>query len=162
MVMKDLSVVIVNYRVKYFLEQTLRSVLEGMAKAGLSGEVFVIDNCSGDDSIAFLRPRFPEVTFIENGENVGFARANNQGIRAAQGEYTLILNPDTVVCADTLRRPVDWLRAHPDCGAVGVRMTDGNGRFLPESKRAFPTPWVAFCKIFGLSALMPRSPRFAK
>ena len=156
----DLSVIIVNYRVKFFLEQTLRSVEE--ATQGLSAEVIVIDNNSGDDSIVFVRERFPQVIFIENNENVGFSRANNQGIRMAKGEFSLILNPDTIVTRDTIEQAVEWLRTNEDCGAVGVHMTDGNGVFLPESKRAFPTPWVSFCKIFGLSSLFPKSRLFAR
>ena len=158
--MIDVTIIIVNYRVKYFLEQTLRSVQEAID--GLQAEVYVIDNNSGDDSIEHSRQLFPWVKFVENKKNVGFARANNQGIVAAQGEFTLILNPDTVVTRDSVHEPIAWMRSHADCGAVGVRMVDGNGVFLPESKRAFPTPWVSFCKIFGLSKLFPRSPWFAK
>lgn len=156
----DITIVIVNYKVKYFLEQTLRSVEEALD--GLSGEVIVIDNASGDDSLAFSRERFPQFTFIENKENVGFARANNQGIAMARGEFTLILNPDTIISGATLREPISWMREHPECSAVGIHMVDGNGVFLPESKRAFTTPWVSFCKIFGLSHLFPRSRWFAQ
>ncbi len=156
----DITIVIVNFRVKYFLEQTLRSVEQALE--GLRGEVFVIDNASGDDSVEHSKALFPWVKFICNKKNVGFARANNQGINAARGEFTLILNPDTIISPDCLRKPIEWLRGHSDTGAVGIRMVDGNGVFLPESKRAFPTPWVAFCKIFGLSALAPRSPKLAK
>ena len=156
----DLSVVIVNYRVKYLLEQTLRSVEQAMQ--GLSGEVIVVDNLSGDDSIAFSRERHGQVTYIENQENVGFARANNQAIMQARGEYTLILNPDTIITPRCLQEGIKWMGSHPKCGAIGARMMDGNGVFLPESKRAFPTPWVSFCKIFGLSKLFPRSRWFAK
>ena len=156
----ELSVVIVNYRVKYLLEQTLRSVEQAMQ--GMTGEVIVVDNMSGDDSIAFSRERHPQVTFIENQENVGFARANNQAIMQARGEFTLILNPDTIITPLCLQEGIAWMRSHPKCGAIGARMMDANGVFLPESKRAFPTPWVSFCKIFGLSKLFPRSPWFAK
>ena len=156
----ELSVVIVNYRVKYLLEQTLRSVEQAMQD--MQGEVIVVDNLSGDDSIAFSRERHPDVTFIENKENVGFARANNQAIMQARGEYTLILNPDTIITPQCLQEGIAWMESHPKCGAIGARMMDGNGVFLPESKRAFPTPWVSFCKIFGLSKLFPRSPLFAK
>ena len=156
----ELSVVIVNYRVKYLLEQTLRSVEQAMQ--GMTGEVIVVDNLSGDDSIAFSRELHPSVTFIENQENVGFARANNQAIMQARGEYTLILNPDTIITPQCLQEGIAWMKSHPKCGAIGARMMDGNGVFLPESKRAFPTPWVSFCKIFGLSKLFPRSPLFAK
>ena len=156
----ELTVVIVNYRVKYLLEQTLRSVEQAMQ--GMTGEVIVVDNLSGDDSIAFSRERHPQVTYIENQENVGFARANNQAIMQARGEYTLILNPDTIITRQCLQEGIAWMKSHPKCGAIGARMTDANGVFLPESKRSFPTPWVSFCKIFGLSKLFPRSPWFAK
>ena len=156
----DITVVIVNYRVKLFLEQTLRSVEE--ATRGLDAEVIVVDNNSGDDSIDFVRQRFPQVTFIENTDNVGFARANNQAIMRAAGLFTLILNPDTIISRPCIEQCIEWMRSHERCGAIGVRMVDGNGVFLPESKRAFPTPWVSFCKIFGLSALFPRSRWFAR
>lgn len=156
----ELTVVIVNYRVKYLLEQTLRSVEQAMQ--GVEGEVIVVDNLSGDDSIAFSRERHPQVTFIENLENVGFARANNQAIMQAKGDFTLILNPDTIITPRCLQEGIEWMKGHPKCGAIGARMMDGNGVFLPESKRSFPTPWVSFCKIFGLSKLFPRSPLFAK
>ena len=156
----ELTVVIVNYRVKYLLEQTLRAAEQAMQ--GLTGEIVVVDNLSGDDSIAFSRERHPGVTFIENQENVGFARANNQAIMQARGEFTLILNPDTIITPQCLGDGIAWMRSHPKCGAIGARMMDANGVFLPESKRAFPTPWVSFCKIFGLSKLFPRSRWFAK
>lgn len=156
----DLTIVIVNYRVKYFLEQTLASVEEALR--GIDGEVVVVDNNSGDDSIAYCRERFPRVTFVENNENVGFARANNQAIATARGEFTLILNPDTIVTHASLAQCMEWMKSHADCAAIGVHMMDGNGEFLPESKRGFPTPWVSFCKIFGLSSLFPRSRVFAR
>ena len=158
--MKDVSIVIVNYRVKFFLEQTIRSAQEALRH--LDGEIIVIDNNSGDDSIPFLKQRFPDVIYIENTENVGFARANNQGFEIAKGKYTLILNPDTIIGERTILDCINWYESHPDCGGIGVMMSDGNGVFLPESKRSFPTPWVSFCKIFGLSALFPYSPYFAK
>ncbi len=156
----DITIVIVSYRVKHFLEQTIRAALEALA--GLNGEVIVVDNNSGDDTMAFVKPRFPQVTFIENSENVGFGRANNQAIMRAKGHYTLILNPDTIITPECITAPMQWMKAHPKCASIGLHMIDGNGRFLPESKRAFPTPWVSFCKIFGLSKLMPRSRWFAK
>lgn len=157
----DISVVIVNYRVKYFLEQTVRSAKEALE--GFRGEIIVIDNNSGDDSIAHLQECFPDVIVIQNHDNPGFGRANNQGFDIARGRFTLILNPDTIIGSHTLRDCMDFYEAHKDdCGGIGVQMHDGNGRFLPESKRSFPTPWVSFCKIFGLSSLFPRSPLFAK
>ena len=156
----DLSIIIVSYRVKYFLEQTLRSAQEALS--GLDGEIIVIDNQSADDTMDFVKSRFPDVTFIENQENVGFARANNQAIMQARGEFSLILNPDTIITRESLKEPLAWMHSHPKCGAIGVHMIDGDGHFLPESKRAFPSPWVSFCKIFGLSKLFPKSRVFAK
>ncbi len=157
-----LSIVIVNYRVKHFLEQALLSVRAALKAYPLEAEVFVVDNHSQDDSLEYLTPRFPEVQFIANNENTGFARANNQAIELAQGEYILLLNPDTVIAENTLHEVCQFMDAHPDAGGLGVKMVDGNGHFLPESKRGFPTPWVSFCKIFGLSALFPKSRLFAR
>ena len=156
----DITIVIVSFRVKHFLEQTIRSAQEALK--GLSGEIIVVDNNSADDTMPYVKPKFPGVTFIENKENVGFARANNQAIMQAKGTYTLILNPDTIITPECLQKPLGWMAQHPHCGAIGLHMIDGNGQFLPESKRAFPTPWVSFCKIFGLSKLFPYSRAFAK
>lgn len=150
-----LSVILVNYNVRYFLEQALLSVRKAMQ--GISGEVWVVDNRSADGSAQMVRDKFPEVRLIANAENVGFAKANNQAIRESAGDYVLLLNPDTVVEEDTFHKCLAFMDAHPDAGALGVRLIDGSGTYLPESKRGFPTPWVAFCKTFGLSALFPRS-----
>ncbi len=155
-----LSVVIVNYNVKYFLEQCLRSV--EAAVVGLEVEIFVVDNNSTDGSLEYLKPRFPGVTFIANKDNPGFARANNQAIQQARGEYVLLLNPDTVVGEESIRTLCFSMDEHPECGAIGVKMINGNGVFLPESKRSFPTPWVSFCKLFGLSKLFPKSRTFSR
>jgi len=156
----DLSVVIVNYNVKYFLEQCLHSV--GKAMENLDVEVFVVDNNSVDGSCSHIREKFPWVRLIENRDNVGFSKANNQAIRKASGDYVLLLNPDTVVEEDTFRKCFDFMEQHPNAGAAGVKMIDGKGHFLPESKRALPIPWVAFYKIFGLSALFPKSKKFGR
>ncbi|MBK8880656.1 MAG: glycosyltransferase [Haliscomenobacter sp.] len=153
----DLSVVIVNYNVKYFLEQALLSVRN--ASGNLRVEVFVVDNNSVDDSNSMVREKFPEARLIANKENVGFAR-NNQAIRESSGTYVLLLNPDTVVEEDTFDRCFRYMEDHPNAGGLGVKMIDGAGKFLPESKRGFPTPFVAFCKTFGLSRLFPRSQTF--
>ncbi len=153
-----LSVVIVSYNVSAFLEQCLLSVRRALA--GVEGEVWVVDNASTDDSVDLVRRHFPEVRLIANADNVGFAAANNQAIRQSQGEYVLLLNPDTLVEEDTFRRCLAFMDAHLDAGAVGVRMLDGSGQYLPESKRGFPTPWVSLCKMIGLGALFPRSARF--
>ncbi len=151
----ELSVIIVNYNVKYFLEQALLAVR--MASAGLEVEVFVVDNNSVDDSVAMVREKFPEVKLLLNRQNVGFSRANNQAIAQANGKYILLLNPDTVVEENTFKACLGFMDEHPEAGALGVKMIDGSGNFLPESKRGFPSPFVAFCKAFGLSALFPRS-----
>lgn len=155
-----LSVIIVNYNVKYFLEQCLYSVRA--AVTGMDAEVFVVDNNSTDGSVEYLRPKFPEVVFIENKDNPGFAKANNQAIRQCTGEYVLLLNPDTVVGEESLRSLCFQMDEDPEIGAIGVKMLNGHGVFLPESKRAFPSPWVSFCKIFGLTKLFPNSPAFAR
>ncbi len=155
----QLSVVIVNYNVQYFLEQCLHSVLK--SGKGLEMEVFVVDNQSVDGSVEMVRQKFPQVKLIANDKNVGFSKANNQAIKVSKGKYVLLLNPDTVVEDDTLPKVVQFMDEHPDAGGLGVKMLDGQGRFLPESKRGLPTPGVAFSKIFGLSALFPRSKTFS-
>ncbi|WP_051719075.1 glycosyltransferase family 2 protein [Hymenobacter sp. IS2118] len=157
-----LSVVIVNYNVCYFLEQTLLSVRRAVEKLGQPVEVFVVDNNSVDGSVAMVRARFPEAVLIANRDNPGFSKANNQALRLATGQYQLLLNPDTVVEEDTFRACCAFMDVHPDCGGLGVKMLDGQGRFLPESKRGLPTPAVAFYKIFGLARLMPRSRTFGR
>lgn len=158
--MKKLSVVIVNYNVSYFLEQALLSVQK--ASQGMDVEVFVVDNNSVDGSNQMVKKRFPEVTLIENKENVGFSRANNQAIRLSNAQYVLLLNPDTVLEEDSLSKCCDFMDEHPEAGALGVKMLDGKGIFLPESKRGLPTPMVAFYKIFGLSKLFPKSKTFGR
>lgn len=155
-----LSVIIVNYNVKFFLEQCLISV-QGALK-GIESEVFVVDNASADGSCPMVRQRFPEVTLIENKKNYGFSYANNQAIRLAKGEYILLLNPDTVVEEDTFTKCIAFMDEHGQAGSLSVKMIDGKGKFLPESKRALPSPMVSFYKIFGLSRIFPRSKIFAR
>ncbi len=155
-----LSVIIVNYNVEYFLEQCLYSVRRAMQ--GIEGEVFVVDNNSVDGSLKMLAQKFPEVKVIANKDNVGFAKANNQAIRISTGEYVLLLNPDTVVEDDTFSKCIAFMDSHPDAGGLGVKMVDGKGQFLPESKRGLPTAKTAFYKMFGLTKLFPHSKRFAR
>ena len=154
-----LSIVIVNYNVEFFLEQCLYSVRRSLQ--GIDGEVFVVDNNSVDGSLKMLAKKFPEVKVIANKENVGFSRANNQAIRISTGEYVLLLNPDTVVEDDTFAKCIAFMDAHPDAGGLGVKMVDGKGNFLPESKRGLPTPAAAFYKMFGIAKLFPHNKRFA-
>jgi O-antigen biosynthesis protein len=156
----ELSVIIVNYNVKHFLEQCLHSVLK--ASKSVDTEIFVVDNHSADGSTELIRERFPQVHLIANRENTGFSRANNLAIRRSKGRYILLLNPDTVVEEDTFSKVIHFMDQHPECGGLGVKMIDGKGNFLPESKRGLPTPWVAFYKMSGLSKLFPKSGKFGK
>ena len=158
--MIKLSIVIVNYNVEYFLEQCLYSVRK--ATKDLNAEVFVVDNNSVDGSIKMVKEKFPEVYLIENKVNTGFSKANNQAIIQSKGEYVLLLNPDTVVEDDTFHKIITYMDAHQEAGGLGVKMVDGQGKFLPESKRGLPTPATAFFKIFGLSRLFPKSERFGR
>lgn len=156
----EISVIIVNYNVEHFLEQCLNSVFNAFKNC--SGEVFVVDNNSFDGSVEMVKTKFPDVIVIDNKVNLGFSKANNQAMRLAKGKYVLLLNPDTVVEEDTFRQVIDFMNENPDAGGLGVRMIDGKGRFLPESKRGIPTPAVAFYKIFGLSSLFPKSKKFGR
>src|SRR5687767_15333927 len=127
--MARLSIVIVSYNVKYFLEQALLSV-KGAGK-NLDYEVFVVDNDSSDGSVEMVRQKFPDAHLIDNKENLGFSKANNQAIRRASGEYILLLNPDTVLEESTLEKILSFMDEHPEAGALGVKMLDGKGNYLP-------------------------------
>lgn len=154
----DLSVIIVNYNVKTLLEQTILFVYKAIRH--LEVEIIVVDNHSADESCQMVKDKFPGVILIENQVNVGFSKANNQGIAISRGRNVLLLNPDTVISEDTLEKTVHFLDTHSEAGALGVRMIDGTGQFLPESKRGLPTPMVAFYKMSGLAKLFPKSKRF--
>src|SRR5574338_177925 len=156
----QLSVIIVNYNVKHFLEQCLYSVRR--AAGNLQAEIIVVDNLSEDNSLAYLQPQFSEVQFLANRENAGFSKACNQGLSLSKGTYVLFLNPDTIVPEDCFEKCIQFLESHPDAGALGVKMLDGAGRFLKESKRSFPSPSAALYKLFGLSRIFPRSKIFSK
>lgn len=144
--MKQLSIVIVNYNVVHFLELCLSSVFKAITQ--LDAEVIVVDNASSDTSCEMIRSRFPKVVLITNKDNVGFATANNQGVAVARGEYVCVLNPDTVVGEDLFNTVYAFAKTNKKLGAIGVRLVDGTGTFLPESKRNLPTPKVAFNKLF--------------
>lgn len=156
----DVSIIIVNYNVKYFLEQCLYSVCA--ASKDLAVQVIVVDNASTDGSLAYLKPLFKEVQFIQSKGNSGFAKACNRGLQEATGKYILFLNPDTLLAEDTLVTCLRFFNSHPDAGAVGVRMIDGTGSFLKESKRAFPSPVTSLFKLFGLARLFPQSKTFSR
>ncbi|WP_306352954.1 glycosyltransferase family 2 protein [Flavobacterium sp. '19STA2R22 D10 B1'] len=155
-----LSVIILNYNVRYFLEQCVQSVQKALVD--IEGEIIVIDNNSSDDSCAMMKKQFPEVILIENKENSGFSKGNNIGVEKAKGEYLCILNPDTVVAEDTFSKVLAFAEKQTDLGIVGVKLIDGTGHFLPECKRGIPTPWVAFTKIFSLYKLFPKTEIFGK
>ena len=146
----DLSVVIVNYNVQYFLEQCILSVQA--ASNNLKVEIIVVDNNSTDDSCKILKKKYSEVILIENTINVGFSKANNQAVKIAKGEFVLILNPDTVVAEDTFIQILEYAKSKQNLGVLGVKLIDGSGNFLPESKRGIPTPQVSFNKLFGVSS----------
>ncbi|MEY3438356.1 MAG: hypothetical protein RL265_941 [Bacteroidota bacterium] len=152
--------VIVNYNVEFFLEQCLNSVQKALEN--INGQVFIVDNNSIDGSVEMVQRKFPAYTLVANKENVGFSKANNQAILQSDAEYILLLNPDTVVEEETFSKVIGFMDSHADAGGLGVRMVDGKGKFLPESKRGLPTPAVAFYKIFGLSKLFPKSERFGQ
>ncbi|MCC6583368.1 MAG: glycosyltransferase [Chitinophagales bacterium] len=155
-----LSIVIVNYNVRYFLEQTISSVYK--SSINFDYEIFVVDNNSSDDSLKMLEQKFPEVKVIANNENAGFSKANNQAIKLAKGEFVLLLNPDTIIQEDTLQKCINKMEADAAIGGLGVKMVDGAGNFLPESKRGFPSPMAAFAKMSGLSKLFPKSKTFGQ
>lgn len=173
-----LSVIIVNYNVKYYLDQCIRSVLrafEEMKKASSSdssvnedvAEIIVVDNHSADGSVDYLEQRYPQklypmVRFVRSAHNLGFARANNIAIRQSRGEYVLLLNPDTIVGEDALKASVDFMDAHEDAGAVGVRMLGAQGRRAMESRRGLPTPMVSFFKMLGFCNRWPHHRLFGK
>lgn len=144
----QLSVIILNYNVRYFLEQCVFSVQKALE--GIDGEIIVIDNASSDDSCEMMKIKFPHIKLIENEANLGFPKGNNIGVAQAKGEYICILNPDTVVAEDTFLKILNTKNLQLNTGIIGCKLIDGAGNFLPESKRGVPTPWVAFTKIFGL------------
>ncbi|MDR2962245.1 MAG: glycosyltransferase [Bacteroidales bacterium] len=151
----SLSIVIVSYNVQYFLLHCLHSIRGAASDIAL--EIFVVDNSSIDGTCEAVIQQFPEVQLIQNTENVGFAKACNQAIHQAQGAYILLLNPDTMLSEDSLKLPLAYMEAHEKCGALGVKMLDGSGNFLPESKRGLPTYGVALCKLLGLQKLFPHA-----
>lgn len=146
----QLSVIILNYNVRYFLEQCVLSVQKALE--GIDSEIIVIDNASSDDSCEMMKTKFSHIKLIENKDNLGFPKGNNIGVAQAKGEYICILNPDTVVSEDTFTKILDsqLITHNSQLGIIGCKLIDGTGNFLPESKRGVPTPLVAFTKIFGL------------
>lgn len=156
----QLSVIILNYNVQYFLELCVLSVESALKN--IDSEIIVVDNDSQDESCEMIKMRFPNVKLIQNNQNLGFPKGNNIGVAQAKGDYICILNPDTVVAEDTFEKVLKFAESKQNLGIVGVKLIDGAGNFLPESKRRIPTPWVAFTKIVGLYKLFPKSNLFNK
>jgi len=151
----ELSVIVVSYNVRDYLRRCLISVLA--AAESVECEILVVDNNSSDGSGDMVKKEFPEVILIVNKENMGFSYANNQAINKSKGSFILILNPDTIIPADTFSKCLEFMKNHSDAGTLGVKMKNGDGEYLPESKRAFPEPLMALFKTFGLSAIFPKS-----
>ena len=151
----ELSVIIVNFNAGEYLRKCLNSVITAAEK--IDHEVFVVDNNSSDGSVEMIGNEFPSVKLIPNKINSGFSAANNQAIRQSTGQFVLILNPDTIVESDTFSKCIEFMNNHPDAGAIGINMSDGEGNYLPESKRAFPSLSAAFFKISGWAYLFPKS-----
>src|SRR6185436_1518694 len=156
----QLSIIIVNYNSKSLVGQCIASVQKAMNN--IQSEIIVIDNNSTDGSKEYLPAKFPGIKFIFNNENLGFAKACNQGFKVSSGKYILFLNPDTILPETSLNDCISFFESYPDAGAIGVRMTDIQNRFLKESKRGMPTPSASFYKLFGLSAIFPGSKTFSK
>jgi GT2 family glycosyltransferase len=156
----QLSVVILNYNVRYFLELCLLSVQDALQN--IDAEIIVVDNNSSDRSCEMIKNHFPDIKLIENHENTGFPKGNNIGVAHAKGDYICILNPDTVVAEDTFEKVLAFAKVKKDLGIIGVQLIDGCGNFLPESKRGVPTPFVAFTKMVGLYKIFPKSKLFGR
>jgi GT2 family glycosyltransferase/lipopolysaccharide/colanic/teichoic acid biosynthesis glycosyltransferase len=159
--MVKLSVIIVNYNVKEFLEQALVSIYKAL-RVVENYEIFVVDNASIDGSCQMIKKKFPEVKLIENSENLGFAKANNQAIKLSEGEYLLLINPDTLVQEDTFIKMLDFFEKHNETGMAGCKILNPDGSLQLACKRSFPTPWVALTKVSGLSRIFPKSRLFGK
>lgn len=162
-----LSVIIVSYNVRHYVEQCLHSVFKSIHEGQVEAEVLVVDNNSPDNTAGYLTQRFPaskypNLRILSNSRNIGFGRANNRGLRRASGEYVLFLNPDTIITEHTLTDVLSFADKHADLGALGARMIDASGVFARESRRGLPTPWVSFCKMTGLCQMFPQSRRFGR
>ncbi len=156
----DLSIIIVNYNVKEFLQNLLHSLQK--AVQNISHEIIVVDNASDDGSIEFIREKFPYVQLISNKSNLGFSKANNEGLKIAKGKYLLLINPDTIVSEDTISKMIQFLNNHEDAGLAGCKILNPDGSLQLACRRSFPGPWTSFCKVTGLSTLFPKSKLYAR
>jgi hypothetical protein len=156
----DLSIIIVNYNVKEFLQNLLHSLHKAISN--LSYEIIVVDNASDDGSVEFIREKFPQIKLITNQTNFGFSKANNIALEVSSGKFILLINPDTLVREDTITKMIEFLTNHPDAGLVGCKILNPDGSLQLACRRSFPGPWTSFCKVAGLSTLFPQSKLFAK
>ncbi len=156
----DLSIIIVNYNVKEFLQNLIHSIYK--AAQSLKLEIIVVDNASDDGSAEFIKENFPEIILIANNHNVGFSKANNQGLAIAKGEYLLLINPDTIVREDTFTEMIKFFEKNEEAGLAGCKILNPDGTLQLACRRAFPGPWTSFCKVTGLSTLFPKSRLFAR
>ncbi len=156
----DLSIIIVNYNVKEFLQNLLHSIEKASSK--ISKVLIVIDNASDDGSVEVIKEKFPSVKLIENRINVGFGRANNQGLAIAKGKYILFINPDCIVSEDTFDNMISFFESNPECGLAGCKILNSDGTLQLACRRSFPGPWTSFTKVTGLSNLFPKSKIFAR
>ena len=156
----ELSIIIVNYNVKEFLQNLVHSLQKAVSK--INHEIIVVDNASDDGSVEFIREKFPQITLIVNQTNLGFSKANNAALKIAKGKFILLINPDTIVSEDTITKMIEFLNEHPDAGLAGCKILNPDGSLQLACRRSFPGPWTSFCKVTGLSTLFPKSKLFAK
>jgi len=156
----DLSIITVNYNVKEFLQNLIHSIHK--AAGSLSYEIIIVDNASSDGSVDFISDKFPEVKLISNNENLGFGKANNQGLKIAEGKFILLINPDAIVSEDTFTKMISFFETHPSVGLAGCKILNPDGTLQLACRRSFPGPWTSFCKVTGLSSLFPNSGLFAR
>ena len=156
----DLSIIIVNYNVKEFLQNLIHSIYKAAQK--ITFEIIVIDNASNDGSVEFIRDKFPDVKIFANDKNLGFSKANNIGLKAALGKYLLLINPDTLVSEDTFDKMIRFFNDNPDAGLAGCKILNPDGSLQLACRRSFPGPWTSFCKVTGLSTMFPKSRLFAR
>lgn len=156
----ELSIIIINYNVKEFLQNLIHSLQKALSK--ITHEIIVVDNASDDGSVEFIREKFPQINLIVNKTNVGFSKANNEALKVSKGKFILLINPDTIVSEDTITKMIDFINQYPEVGLAGCKILNPDGSLQLACRRSFPGPWTSFCKVTGLSTLFPKSKLFAK
>ena len=156
----DLSIIIVNYNVKEFLQNLIHSIYKAAQR--ITFEIIVVDNASNDGSVEFIKEKFPTVKLFTNKENLGFSKANNIGLKEATGKYILLINPDTIVSEDTFDKMIRFFQENSEAGLAGCKILNPDGSLQLACRRSFPGPWTSFCKVTGLSNLFPQSRLFAR